>query len=87
MSCSRQGVLEIVRMKGWGMLLLRLDIINNITRVYGNPLGGSTAPMDMPYGVMGGQPYAMSDFNARSCEVEIPGGVRDVQGDEEGLLM
>ena len=54
--------------------------------VYGNPLG-SSAPMDMTsYGVLGGQhaaAYAMSDFD----EVEIPGGVRDVQGDEEGLLM
>ena len=55
--------------------------------VYGNPLGGGTAPMDMStYGVLGGQAaaaYAMPDFD----EVEIQGGVRDVQGDEEGLLM
>jgi len=72
-------------MKGWGGILL-LDQFD----VYGNPIGGGgTAPLDMSsYGVMGGQhaaaAYAMSDFD----EVDIPGGVvRDVQGDEEGLLM
>ena len=54
--------------------------------VYGNALGTA---MDMSsYGVLGAQhAYAMSDFDARICEVEVPGGVRDVQGDEEGLLM
>ena len=50
--------------------------------VYGNSLG-----VDMSsYGVLGGG-YGMPDFDARICEVEVQGGVRDVQGDEEGLLM
>ncbi|KAF8815250.1 hypothetical protein BYT27DRAFT_7249334 [Phlegmacium glaucopus] len=55
--------------------------------VYGNSLGNSGMDISS-YGVVGGpQGYAMSDFDARICEVEVQGGVRDVQGDEEGLLM
>ncbi|KAF8147834.1 hypothetical protein B0H34DRAFT_833963 [Crassisporium funariophilum] len=56
---------------------------------------GSLGNMDMSsFGILGGAGgtggpggYGMSGFDAQMCEVEVQGGVQDVQGDEEGLIM
>jgi transcription factor STE12 len=90
-SSSRQDSLGDSEDEGMGYAALGHYQHQQQLDVYGNPLGGGgTAPMDMSsYGVLSGQhaasaAFAMSDFD----EVDIPGGgVHDVQGDEEGLLM
>jgi transcription factor STE12 len=84
-SSSRQGSVGDSEDEG---MVGGYSALGSHQHVYGNSLGGGNA-MDMSsYGVLAGpQGYAMSDFDARICEVEVPGGVHDVQGDEEGLLM
>ena len=87
-SSSRQG--SVVDSEDEGMVGYTTTLGHQQLDMYGNPIGGGAIDISS-YGVLGGQQglhgYSMPDFDARICEVEVPGGVRDVQGDEEGLLM
>ena len=53
---------------------------------FGGPWRAGGVPSSMGTGAAG-TPFVAGDFDAQMCEVEVQGEVRDVSGDEEGLIM